>query len=176
MVCHGIPSKKEVLREGDIINVDVSTVYKGYFSDSSRMFCIGEVSPEKKRLVQVSRECLELALAKVKPWNFLGDMAEVIQEHAQANGFSVVREIGGHGIGLQFHEEPWVSYVARKGTGMLMAPGMVFTIEPMINMGRSGVRVSSADGWTVTTSDHQPSSQWEWTVLVTGDGCEVLTW
>lgn len=176
VVCHGIPSKKEVLREGDIINVDVSTLYKGYYSDSSRMFCIGEVLPEKKKLVEVTQECVELGLAQVKPWQLLGDMGEAIHRHAQSNGYSVVREIGGHGIGLQFHEEPWVSYVSSKGTGMLMVPGMVFTIEPMVNMGRAGVFVSASDGWTVYTADHKPSAQWEIMVLVTGEGNEVLAW
>lgn len=176
VVCHGIPSKKEVLREGDIVNVDVSTLYKGYYSDSSRMFCIGEVPPEKKKLVEVTQKCVELGLAQVKPWQFLGDMGEAVHRHAQTGGYSVVREIGGHGIGLQFHEEPWVSYVSRKGTGMLMVPGMIFTIEPMVNMGRAGVFVSASDGWTVYTADRKPSAQWEITVLVTEEGNEVLAW
>ena len=116
VVCHGIPSEDVVLKEGDIVNVDVSTLYKGYFSDSSRMYCIGEVSEEKKKLVQVTKECVELGLTMVKPWNFLGDMAQVINDHAKKNGYSVVVEIGGHGIGLEFHEEPFVSYVTKAGT------------------------------------------------------------
>ena len=176
VVCHGIPSTKRVLKEGDIINVDVSTFYDGYYSDSSRMFCIGEVAPEKKRLVQVAKECMEAGLAQVRPWGVLGDVGAAIYQHARKNGYSVVREIGGHGVGLEFHEEPWVSHVAKAGTGMLMVPGMTFTIEPMVNMGRAGVTFSQVDGWTVTTSDHKPSAQWEVTVLVTDDGYEILTW
>ena len=134
-VCHGIPSEEIVLKDGDIINVDVSTILDGYYSDSSRMFCIGEVSREKKRLVEVAKECVEKGLAQVKPWGYLGDMSQAVYEHAHANGYSVVREIGGHGVGLEFHEDPWVGYIQRAGTGMLLVPGMIFTIEPMINMG-----------------------------------------
>ena len=156
--------------------MDVSTIYKGYFSDSSRMFCIGEVSEEKKKLVQVTKECVEKGLEMVKPWNFLGDMAQVINDHAKANGYSIVVEIGGHGIGLEFHEEPFVSYVTKARTEMLMVPGMVFTIEPMVNMGTSEIYVDDQDGWTVYTEDGMPSAQWEITVAVTEDGHEVLTW
>ena len=176
VVCHGIPSKDRILIEGDIVNVDVSTIYKGYFSDSSRMFCIGEVSEEKKKLVQVTKECVEKGLEMVKPWNFLGDMAQVINDHAKANGYSIVVEIGGHGIGLEFHEEPFVSYVTKARTEMLMVPGMVITIEPMVNMGTSEIYVDDQDGWTVYTEDGMPSAQWEITVAVTEDGHEVLTW
>ena len=176
VVCHGIPSEDVVLREGDIVNVDVSTLYKGYFSDSSRMYCIGEVSEEKKRLVQVTKECVELGLTMVKPWNFLGDMAQVINDHAKKNGSRVVVEIGGHGIGLEFHEEPFVSYVTKAGTEMLMVPGMVFTIEPMVNMGTSEIYIDDKDGWTVFTEDGKPSAQWEVTVAVTEDGYEILTY
>lgn len=176
VVCHGIPDPDRVLEDGDIINVDVSTIYKGYFSDSSRMYMIGNVSEEKKKLVQVTKECVELGLQMVKPWNFLGDMADVINRHAKENGYSVVVEIGGHGIGLEFHEEPFVSYVTEPGTEMLMVPGMVFTIEPMVNMGTSDIYVDEEDDWTVYTDDGQPSAQWEITVLVTEDGHEVLTY
>ncbi len=176
VVCHGIPSPERILKEGEIVNVDVSTIYKGYFSDSSRMFCIGEVSEEKKKLVQVTKECVELGLEQVKPWNFLGDMAQVINDHAKANGYSVVVDIGGHGVGLEFHEEPFVSYVTRKGTEMLMVPGMVFTIEPMVNMGTCEVYIDDEDGWTVYTEDGKPSAQWEITVAVTETGHEVLTY
>lgn len=175
-VCHGIPSEDVVLKDGDIINVDVSTIYKGYYSDSSRMFCIGEVSPEKKRLVDVVKECVELGLKEVKPWGFLGDMSFAVNEHAVKNGYSVVREIGGHGVGLEFHEEPWVGYIGERGTGMMMAPGMVFTIEPMVNMGGCEVYVDDGDGWGVYTEDGKPSAQWEITVLVTETGHEVLCW
>ncbi len=139
VVCHGIPSPDVVLKDGDIINIDCSTNLNGYFSDSSRMFCIGNVSPEKKKLVEVTKECMELGLEQVKPWGFLGDMSQAVNDHARAHGYRVVRDIGGHGVGLQFHEEPWVSYVAPKGTEMLMVPGMMFTIEPMINMGTEEV-------------------------------------
>lgn len=175
-VCHGIPSEEVVLKRGDIVNVDASTEYKGYFSDSSRMFCIGEVSDEAARLVRVAKECMEKGIEQVKPWNFLGDMAEAVHGHARANGCSVVRDIGGHGIGLEFHEDPFVSYVTKKGTEMLMVPGMVFTIEPMVNMGTSEIYVDDGDGWTVYTDDGKPSAQWEVTVAVTEEGCEVLTW
>ncbi|MCM1134395.1 MAG: methionyl aminopeptidase [Clostridium sp.] len=176
VVCHGIPSKDRILQEGDIVNVDVSTLYKGYFSDSSRMYCIGKVSEEKKRLVEVTKECMEKGLEMVKPWGFLGDMAHAVNTHAMANGYSVVIDIGGHGIGLEFHEEPFVSYVTTPGTEMLMAPGLVFTIEPMVNMGTSEIYVDDDDNWTVYTADGKPSAQWEITVAVTEDGHEVLTW
>ena len=175
-VCHGIPSEDVVLKDGDIINVDVSTIYKGYYSDSSRMFCIGEVSPEKKKLVDVVKECVELGLEQVKPWGFLGDMAHAVNEHAVKNGYSVVREIGGHGVGLEFHEDSFVSYVTRRGTEMLMAPGMIFTIEPMVNMGGDEIFVDDGNGWTIYTEDGKPSAQWEIMVLVTEDGHEVLAW
>ena len=175
-VCHGIPSEKVVLRSGDIINVDVSTIYNGYFSDSSRMFCIGEVSEEAKQLVQVSKECVELGLKEVKPWGFLGDIAQAVSDHAHKNGYTVVREIGGHGVGLAFHD------VGRRGTDMLLVPGMVFTIEPMINQGSYHVKLDShadtaaGQDWIVITSDGKLSSQWEITVAVTEDGAEVLTY
>jgi len=175
-VCHGIPSPDAILKEGDIINVDVSTNYKGYFSDSSRMFCIGNVSTEKKRLVEISRQCISVGLEQVKPWGFLGDIGQAIHDFAKANDYSVVREIGGHGIGLEFHEEPWVSYVSKKGTEMLMVPGMIFTIEPMINMGSAEVFIDEQDDWTVYTADGKPSAQWEIQVLVTEEGYEVLAY
>lgn len=175
-VCHGIPSPDEVLREGDIINVDVSTIYNGYFSDSSRMFCIGEVSPEKKRLVDITKESLSVGLEQVKPWGFLGDMGQAIHDFAVENGYSVVRQIGGHGVGLEFHEDPWVSYVSEKGTEMVMAPGMVFTIEPMINMGGDEIFVDEDNGWTVYTEDGLPSAQWEIQVLITDNGYEILAY
>ena len=135
VVCHGIPSPTEILKSGDIINVDVSTIYKGYFSDASRMFMIGEISPEKQRLVQITKECLEIGIATAQPWARLGDVGAAIQEHAEKNGYSVVRDLCGHGVGIKFHEEPEVAHFGRPGTGMLIVPGMTFTIEPMINMG-----------------------------------------
>jgi len=175
VVCHGIPSKDVVLKDGDIINVDISTIYNNYFSDASRMFCIGEVSEEKKKLVEITRQSVYLGLEQVKPWAHLGDIAQVINDLAKANGYSVVREIGGHGIGLEFHEDPWVSYVTTKGTDMLLAPGMCFTIEPMINMGTHKVNRNEEDGWTITTADGKPSAQWEIQVLVTENGYEVIS-
>lgn len=175
-VCHGIPSGEEILKEGDIVNVDVSTVYKGYFSDSSRMFCIGEVSEEKRRLVQIARECMDKGVEAVRPWTFLGDMADAVNSHAKANGCSIVVDIGGHGVGLEFHEDPFVSYVAPKGSETLMVPGMVFTIEPMVNAGSEEIYVDESNGWTVYTKDGLPSAQWEVTVLVTENGCEVLAY
>ena len=176
VVCHGIPDPKRVLKSGDIINVDCSTILNGYYSDSSRMFCIGDVSPEKKRLVEIARQSLEVGLKEVKPWNFLGDMGSAIHDFVRENGYSVVREIGGHGVGLEFHEEPWVSYVSEKGTEMLMVPGMMFTIEPMINMGKPDVFVDEDDDWTVYTEDGLPSAQWEIQVLVTEDGYEIISY
>lgn len=175
-VCHGIPSDEIVLMNGDIVNVDCSTIYNGYFSDSSRMFMIGEVPEEMKRLVEVAKECLEIGLKEVKPFAFLGDMGEAIHNHALKNGYSIVEDIGGHGVGLEFHEEPWVSYVSKKGTEMLMVPGMMFTIEPMVNMGDPDVFVDEDNNWTVYTDDGLPSAQWEIQVLVTNDGYEIISW
>ena len=175
-VCHGIPDEKVVLKEGDIINVDCSTILNGYFSDSSRMFCIGEVSPEKKRLVEVTKECCDIGLKEVKPWGFLGDMGQAVHDHAYENGYTVVREIGGHGVGVEFHEDPWVSYNSRRGEEMLMVPGMIFTIEPMVNMGKVEIFIDDANGWTAYTEDGMPSAQWEYMVLVTEDGAEILSY
>lgn len=175
-VCHGIPSEKDILREGDIVNVDVSTIYRGYFSDSSRMFIIGKTTPERERLVRVAKECMEAGIAQVKPWQFLGDMADAVNSHAKKNGCSVVAEVGGHGVGLEFHEDPFVSYVAPKGTEMLLVPGMVFTIEPMVNAGSPEICIDEENGWTIYTQDGKPSAQWEVTVAVTEDGCEILAW
>ncbi|MBO5303354.1 MAG: methionyl aminopeptidase [Lachnospiraceae bacterium] len=175
-VCHGIPSEKDILKEGDIVNVDVSTILDGYFSDSSRMFCIGNISPEKKRLVEVAKECLNVGLKEVKPWGFLGDMGQAIHDFAYENGYTVVREIGGHGVGLEFHEDPWVGYNSKRGTEMLMVPGMIFTIEPMINMGKVEIYTDEENGWTVYTQDGKPSAQWEVQVLVTEDGYEIISY
>lgn len=175
-VCHGFPSEKVILKSGDIINVDCSTILDGYFSDSSRMFMIGDVSPEKQKLVQVTKECVELGLKEVKPWGFLGDMGQAVHDHAFANGYTVVREIGGHGVGLEFHEEPWVSYNTKRGTDMVMAPGLMFTIEPMVNMGKVEIYCDEDNGWEIYTKDRKPSAQWEIQVLVTEDGYEVISW
>lgn len=175
-VCHGIPSAEDILKDGDIVNVDCSTIYKGYFSDSSRMFCLGNVSEEDQKLVRVAKECMELGIKEAKPWGFLGDIAQVINDHAIENGYSVVREIGGHGVGIEFHEEPWVSYVTKRGTEMLLVPGMVFTIEPMINAGRHDIYVDDENDWTVYTEDGKKSAQWEVTIAITEDGNEVISW
>ena len=176
VVCHGIPSETEILEEGDIINVDVSTILDGYFSDASRMFIIGKTSPEKEKLVKVAKECLQIGMEAARPFGFVGDIGNAIQEHAEKNGFSVVRDLCGHGVGLEFHEEPDVEHFGRKGTGMLLVPGMVFTIEPMINMGTYEVFVDEEDGWTVVTEDELPSAQWEHTFLMTENGLEILTY
>ena len=176
VVCHGIPSEDVILQEGDIINVDVSTIYNSYFSDSSRMFCIGEVSEEAKHVVNVAKDCITEGLKLVKPWGCLGYMGQAVNDYCKANGCSVVVEIGGHGIGLEFHEEPYVSYVSNRGEEMLMVPGMVFTIEPMVNAGEADVVMMEGDDWTVYTADGSLSAQWEITVLVTETGYEILTY
>ena len=175
-VCHGIPSEDVIIKDGDIINVDVSTNLNGYFSDSSRMFCIGNVSEENRKLVEETKNAVYEGLKQVKPWGFLGDMGQAVHDHAYANGYTVVREIGGHGVGLEFHEDPWVGYNTRKGTDMVMAPGMMFTIEPMVNMGKVNVVTDEKNGWEVSTADGLPSAQWEIQVLVTEDGHEVISW
>lgn len=175
VVCHGIPCEDEILEEGDIINVDVSTILDGYYSDASRMFMIGNVSPEKARLVEVAYECLKIGMQAAKPFSFVGDIGNAIQKHAKKNGFSVVRDLCGHGVGLEFHEKPEVAHFGRKGTGMLLVPGMVFTIEPMINMGTYEVFIDAADGWTVVSEDELPSAQWEHTFVMTESGLEILT-
>lgn len=175
VVCHGIPSEKVILKEGDIVNVDVSTILDGYFSDASRMFMIGEVSAEKRRLVEVTKECLRIGAEAARPFGFVGDIGAAVQRHAEKNGYSVVRDLCGHGVGLEFHEEPEVAHYGRRGTGMLLVPGMVFTIEPMINMGDWRVTVDQGDGWTVRTRDGMPSAQWEHTFVMTENGLKVLT-
>lgn len=176
VVCHGIPSEDEILEEGDIINVDVSTILDGYYSDASRMFIIGKTTPEKEKLVRVAKECLEIGMQAATPFGFVGDIGNAIEKHAKKNGFSVVRDLCGHGVGLEFHEEPDVEHFGRKGTGMLLVPGMVFTIEPMINMGTYRVFVDEEDDWTVVTEDELPSAQWEHTFLMTENGLEILTY
>ena len=170
------PSEDDVLCTGDIINVDCSTIYKGYYSDSSRMFIIGETTPEKKKLVEVTLECVKAGLEQVKPWGYLGDMGQAVHDLAKKNGYSVVRDVGGHGVGVKFHEEPWVSYVTKRGQEMVMAPGMMFTIEPMINMGTDDIYVDADNDWTIYTEDGMPSAQWEIQVLVTEEGTEVISW
>ena len=174
-VCHGIPDEKVILKDGDIINVDISTIKDGYFSDASRMFTIGNVSEEAKKLVEFTKECLNKGLDQVRPWGHIGDIGAAIQEYAHENGYSVVTMFGGHGIGNEFHEEPFVSHVGQKDTGMLMVPGMVFTIEPMINIGKPQVYIDKKNGWTSYTRDGSLSAQWEHQVLVTEDGYEIIS-
>lgn len=177
VVCHGIPSEFDILEEGDIVNVDVSTILDGYYSDASRMFVVGgTTTPEKQKLVDVARECLQIGMQAAKPYGFVGDIGHAIEQHARKNGFSVVRDLCGHGVGLEFHEEPEVVHYGKKGTGMLLVPGMVFTIEPMINMGDWRVFVDEEDGWTVVTEDELPSAQWEHTFVMTENGLEILTY
>lgn len=175
VVCHGIPNEKEILQEGDIINVDVSTILDGYYSDASRMFIIGKTTPEKERLVRVTKECLDIGAAVAKPYCFVGDIGNAIANHAHKNGYSVVRELCGHGCGLQFHEDPNVEHYGKKGTGMLLVPGMCFTIEPMINMGDRHVYIDEDDGWTVLTEDGLPSAQWEHHFVMTEHGVEIIS-
>jgi len=172
-VCHGIPGDK-VLKAGDIVNIDVTVIKEGYHGDTSRMFYVGEPSIQAKRLCQITYEAMWRGISKVKPGAFLGDVGHTIQTFAEENGYSVVREFCGHGIGKKFHEEPQVLHYGRAGTGVKLVPGMIFTIEPMINAGRREIR-SLADGWTIVTRDHSLSAQWEHTILVTESGFEVLT-
>ena len=175
-VCHGIPADDVALKDGDIVNVDCSTILDGYYSDSSRMFIIGETTPEKQKLVEVTRQCVQAGLEEVKPWEPIGNVGEAVHSLARKNGYTVVREVGGHGVGVEFHEDPFVSYVTRRGTGMIMAPGMIFTIEPMVNMGTNRIYIDADNDWTIYTQDGKPSAQWEIQVLVTETGHEVLAW
>ena len=175
-VCHGIPSEDVIIKDGDIINVDVSTNLNGYFSDSSRMFCIGNVSEENRKLVEETKNAVYEGLKQVKPWGFLGDMGQAVNDYVKSKGYSVVREVGGHVIGLEFHEDPWVSYISKKGTEMLMVPGMIFTIEPMVNAGKPDIFVDEDNGWTIYTEDNSMSAQWEIQVLVTEDGYEIIAY
>ncbi len=176
VVCHGIPSEDEVLRDGDIVNVDCSTIRDGYFSDSSRMFCVGEVSEERRKLVDVTHEAVQRGLAAVKPWGYLGDMAHAVQAYVEENGFTVVREFGGHGIGCEFHEDPFVGFVGEPGEGIVLAPGMCFTIEPMVNAGAPDIDMTDPNGWTVRTKDGSDTAQWEVQLVVTETGYELLSW
>jgi len=173
VVCHGIPGEKK-LKDGDIVNIDVTVIRDGYHGDTSRMFYIGKPSIQARRLVEITYEAMWHGIRAVRPGAHLGDIGATIQKHAERHGFSVVREFCGHGIGKQFHEEPQVLHYGRAGTGLKLQPGMIFTIEPMINAGRSGIRCL-ADGWTIVTADHSLSAQWEHTVLVTHEGYEILT-
>jgi len=175
VVCHGIPSENKKLKSGDIINIDVTVLKDGYHGDSSIMVQVGEVAAHAERLIKVTQECLYQAIDIVRPGTTLGDIGAVIQQHAEKNYYSVVREYCGHGIGQIFHEDPQVLHYGRKGTGLVLEQGMTFTIEPMINAGRRHTKLNQKDGWTVTTRDGRLSAQWEHTLGVTADGCEVFT-
>ena len=173
-VCHGIPDENIILKDGDIVNVDVSTILDGYYSDASRMFMIGNVSDEARRLVEVSRECMIKGIEAIKPWGFLGDIGAACGEHAHKNGYTIVRALGGHGVGNEFHEDPFVPHIGKAGTGMLLVPGMVLTVEPMVNAGDYDVYEDADNGWTIYTADGSLSSQWEHTVLITDTGVEII--
>jgi methionyl aminopeptidase len=173
VVCHGIPGERK-LKQGDIVNIDVTVIKDGYHGDTSRMFFVGAPSIQARRLVDVTYEAMWRGIRAVHPGAQLGDIGHAIQRHAESNGFSIVREFCGHGIGRQFHEEPQVLHYGRPGTGLKLEAGMTFTIEPMVNAGRAAIR-ALADGWTIVTADHSLSAQWEHTVLVTPEGFEILT-
>lgn len=175
IICHGIPSKETILKEGDIVNIDVTTILNGYYGDTSRMFQVGEISKEASALLEATKHCLNLGIDQVRPGNYFGNIGYFISRFAQSKGYSVVYEFCGHGVGIDFHEDPQVDHVARKNTGALMKPGMIFTIEPMINMGKPRVSIDKHDGWTARTVDNKLSAQFEHTVLVTETGVEVLT-
>lgn len=175
-VCHGIPARHRKLHDGDIINVDCTTIWNGYYGDASRMFMIGNVSEERRKLVEETKKCLEIGLAAAQPWNTVGDIGAAISKYARSCGYSVVRELGGHGVGTDFHEDPFVAHVGKAHTGMVLVPGMVLTIEPMINAGRAGVVIDPYNEWTIYTKDHKDSAQWEHTILITETGNEILTY
>ena len=176
VVCHGIPSRLQKLHDGDIINVDCTTILDGYYADASRMFMIGNVSEARRRLVEETKNCLEEGLKAAQPWATVGDIGYAVSKYAHSKGYSVVRELGGHGVGLEFHEDPFVAHIGKRGTGMVLVPGMVITIEPMINAGKAGVVIDPYDDWTISTKDHSDSAQWEYTILITETGNEILTY
>lgn len=172
-ICHGVPGEK-VLKNGDVVNLDITVIKDGYHGDTSRMFYVGEPSIQAKRLCEITYDCMWLGIAKIKPGATLGDIGHAIQTYAEKNGYSVVREFCGHGIGKKFHEDPQVLHYGRPGAGMKLQAGMIFTVEPMINAGRRDIKQLN-DGWTIVTKDHSLSAQWEHTVLVTESSYEVLT-
>lgn len=176
VICHGMPSAKQILKSGDIVNVDITVIHDGYYGDSSKMFCIGKVAAHAQRIVDVTQQCLYKGIAIVKPGATLGDIGHAIQSHAENNHYSVVREYCGHGIGQKMHEDPQVMHYGTPGTGMPLQEGMVFTIEPMINQGKADVKHIQKDGWNIAiTKDRMLSAQWEHTILVTKNGFEILT-
>jgi methionyl aminopeptidase len=175
VVCHGIPSENVILKPGDILNIDVTTILDGYYGDTSKMYTIGEVSPLATKLIEVTRHALDLGIQQVRPGNQFGNIGFAISKYVKSNGFSVVYEFCGHGVGIQFHEEPQVDHSSRRNSGPYMKPGMIFTIEPMINQGKPGTIIDKADKWTARTVDHKLSAQFEHTILITPTGYEVLT-
>lgn len=175
-VCHGIPARHRKLRNGDIINVDCTTILDGYYADASRMFMIGNVSEERRKLVEETKKCLEIGMQAAQPWAHVGDIGYAIAKYAHSKGYSVVRELGGHGVGIDFHEDPFVAHVGSKGKGMVLVPGMIITIEPMINAGKAAVEIDPYNNWTIYTRDGSDSAQWEHTILITEDGNEILTY
>lgn len=175
VVCHGIPSEDKVLRSGDIINIDVAVIKDGWYGDTSKMFCVGKVAPHARRLVDVCQQSLYKAIGMVEPGTRLGDIGNAIENYARDNHYSVVKDFCGHGLGTSFHEPPQVLHYGKAGTGLRLMPGLTFTIEPMLNMGGNRVKLSTKDGWTVETADRKLSAQWEHTIAVTDNGCEVLT-
>jgi methionyl aminopeptidase len=175
VVCHGIPSEKEVLKPGDLFNIDVTTILNGYYGDTGKMFWMGEISKQAKELIDTARHCLNLGIDQVYPGSYFGNIGFAINRYAQAKGYTVVHEFCGHGVGVDFHEEPQVEHIGRRNTGPEILPGMIFTIEPMINQGKSRTKIDREDGWTARTIDDKLSAQYEHTILVTASGYEVLT-
>lgn len=175
VVCHGIPSKQTILKEGDILNIDVTTILNGYYGDTNRMYTVGQVSKEAQKLIDDTKHCIKLGIQQVQPENRIGNIGFAISQYAKAKKYGVVWEFCGHGVGLEFHEEPQIDHSSRKGTGAVMKPGMIFTIEPMINQGKAKCKIDKHDGWTARTADGKLSAQFEHTVLVTPTGHEVLT-
>jgi methionyl aminopeptidase len=175
VVCHGIPSEQTILKDGDILNIDVTTILNGYYGDTSRMFTVGEISAAAEKLIETTKHCINLGIQQVIPGNYFGNIGFVINRFAKAKGYSVVYEFCGHGVGLDFHEEPQVDHASRRNTGPKMKPGMIFTIEPMINQGRAGTKIDKHDHWTARSVDNKLSAQFEHTILVTETGYEVLT-
>ncbi len=175
VVCHGIPSKKTILKEGDILNIDITTILDGYYGDTSKMYTVGNISPVADKLIKVTKHCLDLGIQQVTPGNYFGNIGFVISRYARAQGFSVVYEFCGHGVGVKFHESPQVDHASRRNSGPKMKPGMIFTIEPMINEGKASTDIDKKDGWTARTIDNLLSAQFEHTILVTETGYEVLT-
>lgn len=175
IICHGIPAKNTILKPGDILNIDITTILNGYFGDTSRMFTVGDISKAADDLIETTWHCLDLGIEQVKPGNRFGNIGFVINRYAKAKGYSVVYEFCGHGVGIEFHEEPQVDHASRRNTGPIMKPGMIFTIEPMINQGKAKAVIDKNDGWTARTMDNKLSAQFEHTILVTETGYEVLT-